>query len=105
MKKINKRQFVVDIINKELSIVNGPHFDSFDDLSKWANENKHWFLDYSFKTKEQFFELKKYFYEHFYDYKPKRTPKRDMYEIFNWFMFMYGLKYDFEYEYNELYDV
>ena len=104
VKKISDDQFYLDVVNKELEIAGGPQFDSWDELCHWSKLNKDWFCIWAFDSKEQFLEFKEYYYNHFYDWKPKRYTKRERNQWFSMFMFNYGLKTDFEYEYKELYD-
>lgn len=104
VKKISDEQFYLDVVNKELEIAGGPQFDSWNELCRWTQLNKEWFCIWAFDTKEQFLEFKRYYYNHFYDWKPKRYTKRDREQMFSGFIFIYGLKTNFEYKYEELYD-
>ena len=98
-KKISGDQFLLDVIQKELDIVGaGVHFDSAEELIEWGKQHPTWYKDYEFKTIEQFYEWREYFYEHFYEWKPKRVKKSEMEEHFRWFNFQYGLKYGFDYK-------
>jgi hypothetical protein len=97
-KKISDAQFLLDIIQKELDIVEaGVHFENIGELNAWGKEHPTWYKDYEFKTLEQFYEWREYFYEHFYDWQPKRTKKSAMKEYFRWYNLQYGLKYGFDY--------
>ena len=97
VKKISNKQFLLDCINKEHEIAGSKlHWDNFDDLEKYVNTHDFWYNDYSFTTAEQYKEMKEYFLEHFYDWKPKRYSIEDAKKEFSWFMFMYGLRYDFD---------
>jgi len=103
VKKISGKQFTFDVITKELDIVgSGLHFNDYEELFEWAKKHPKWFTEYEFKTKEQFYEWKKYFYDHFYDWQPKRVKKNELDREFAWFNLDYGLKYGFDYE--ELYE-
>ena len=98
-KKISDEQFCLDCINKEFEIIGSSlHWNTFKELSEWSKleENRHWYSDNAFTSEEQYLQWKNYFFEHFYDWKPKRHPRRDIEREFSWFSLMYGLKYDFE---------
>ena len=56
------------------------------------------YTDNVFATPEQWKQWKQYFMEHFYDWQPKRVPKREVEREFSWFNLSYGLKYDFDYK-------
>lgn len=78
VKKISADQFVFDCIKKQYELVGAEFkFKDLDEFAAWSNreENNHWFDEYTL-TKEQDEEFRKYFVEHYYDYKPKRTSKR-----------------------------
>lgn len=97
--KITEQQFVTDVINKELELAQtGLHFDTFEELSEWTKlpENEKWFDKYSFTTEEQYEEWKNYFYEHIYDWQPKKTPKYKIDKTFNWFNLDWGLRCNFD---------
>lgn len=105
VKKISGSQFLFDIIQKELDIVgSGLKFKDFNEFVEWARqpEHDHWFSDYEFANKEQFYEWKRYFYDHFYDWQPKRVKKKQLDREFAWVNLQYGLKYGFDYR--ELYE-
>ena len=98
-KKISGEQFALDCINKEFEIINNPlHWDTFEELAEWTKlpENKHWYSDNAFTKREQYDAWKKFFLEHFYDWKPKYMGKREAERQFSWFSLNYGFKYDFE---------
>lgn len=98
-KKISDEQFTLDCINKEFEIIGSPlHWDTFEDLCAWSKqpENKRWYVDNAFTSKEQYDQWKDYFMEHFYDWKPKYISKKRAYIEFSWFSLEYGFKYDFE---------
>lgn len=98
-KKISDEQFVLDCINKEFEIIGSDkHWDTFEELCKWSKleENKHWYSNNAFTSREQYEQWKAYFMEHFYDWKPKRVGKYKAEREFSWFSLQYGLKYDFE---------
>ena len=95
-KKISDKQFLLDVVNKELEIAGGPHFDDFDTLCQWSKDNRNWYADYSFKTVDEFLNWKEYFMNHFYDWKPKRYSRTHAEKEFAWINLQFGLKYDFD---------
>lgn len=98
-KKISDEQFVLDCINREFEIIKSDlHWDTFEELREWSKlpENKRWYSDNSFTSRQQYEEWKAYFMEHFYDWQPKRVSKSSAEREFSWFSLMYGLKYDFD---------
>lgn len=93
VKKINTDQFILDCINKQYEIIHSDiHFNTFDDLLDYAQNHPKWFNESEYKTPEQFKKWKDYFFEHFYDWKPKRYSKRIVENEFSWFNLQYGLK-------------
>ena len=97
--KISDKQFVLDCINKEFEIIGSNlHWDTFEELSAWSKleENKQWYSDHSFTSEDQYLQWKNYYLEHFYDWKPKRIPRREAERAFSWFSLEYGFAYDFE---------
>lgn len=103
VKKISGEQFLFDVIQKELDIVgSGLKFKDMDELIGWTKEHPEWYTDYEFTNKEQFYEWRQYFYDHFYDWQPKRVKKNQMEREFQWINLQYGLKYGFDYR--ELYE-
>jgi hypothetical protein len=97
VKKLTDTEFVKMIVDKELEIVGAPI--RYNDLINNKDKYPHWFQDYFFNV-EQYIEWKQFFYDHFYDWKPKRI--KDIDKHFSWFALQYGLKYDFSYEELEL---
>ena len=98
-KKISDMQFCLDCINKEFEIIGSSlHWETFDELCSWANlpENRHWFSDNAFTSREQYDQWKAYFMEHYYDWQPRHKSKRAVELEFSWFALQYGLRYDFE---------
>ena len=98
-KKITTDEFIKLIVDKELELVGAPI--RYDDLI--GNQEKYptWYQDYSFKL-DQYLEWKKFYFDHFYDWKPKRV--KDIQRYFSWHSLQYGLKYDFPYEVLQQYD-
>lgn len=97
VKKISDKQFALDVINKEFEIANsGLHFDTFEELSDYTKENIHWYQEFEFKTPEEYQQWKDYFFEHFYDWKPKYYSKKVIEQEFAWFNLCYGLKYGYD---------
>lgn len=94
VKKISIDEFIKLIVDKELEIANAPI--RYDDIIANQDKYPHWYQDYSFDTIEQYLEWKKFYYDHFYDWKPKRIKNIDRY--FSWHALAYGLKYNFPYE-------
>lgn len=100
-KKISGEQFALDCIKKEFEIIGKPKdWSTFKELCEWSKleENRKWFSDNEFETPEQYYEWKKYFMEHFYDWQPKRVSKAQAEREFSWFNLQYGLKYSFDYQ-------
>ena len=98
-KKISDEQFVLDCINKEFEIIGSDlHWDTFKELSEWSKEeqNRHWYSDNSFTSREQYEQWRNYFLGHFYDWQPKRVSKKTAEIEFSWFTLQYGFAYDFE---------
>ena len=96
-KKISDEQFCLDCINKEFEIIGSSHhWDTFAELEEWAKDNRHWFSDNAFTTREQYDQWKEYFLEHFYDWQPKRVSKKQAEREFSWFTLQYGFRYDFD---------
>lgn len=101
VKKISDAQFLFDIIQKELDIVgSGLKFNDLDEFTEWTKEPGHenWYIDYEFANKEQYYEWKQYFYDHFYDWQPKRINKKQLDDEFAWCDLCYGLKCDFDFK-------
>lgn len=97
VKKISGEQFALDCINKQWEIIGEPlHFDTWEDLVSYGKEHPKWFSESEYKTPEQFQQWKDYFFEHFYDWKPKHFSKRAIKREFLWFNLMYGLKYGYD---------
>lgn len=95
--KISVEQFVLDCINKEFEIIGSQlHWNTFPELVDWAKENKEWYSDNAFTTKEQFLEWKEYYLTHFYDWQPKRVSIREAKREFSWFSLDYGFRCDFD---------
>ena len=98
VKKISDEQFTLDCVNKELEIANtGLHFGTFEALVGYAKEHQHWYSDFEFKTPEEYQQWKNYFFEHFYDWKPKSYSKATIEREFRWFDLDYGLKWGYDY--------
>lgn len=93
VKKLSNTEFVKMIVDKELEIVGAPI--RYDDLINNQDKYPHWYQDYSFNV-DQYIEWKQFFYDHFYDWKPKRIKNID--EYFSWYSLQYGLKYNFSHE-------
>lgn len=98
VKKISAKQFLLDCINKEHEIAGSSlHWDTFEELQKYSDTHENWFNDHSFIDVSQYFKIKDYFLNHFYDWQPKRVSKKEAEKEFSWFMLQYGLRYDFDY--------
>lgn len=96
--KISDKQFLLDCINKEFEVIGSPeHFDTFEDLVSYAEEHPKWYSENKFIIPDQYLIWKKYYEEHFYDWKPKRISKRMMREQFAWFNLEYGFALGFDY--------
>lgn len=99
VKKLTDKEFVELIINKELEIAGADiRYKDIVALSKEEQDKERFFDKYSFKTEEQFNEWRDFFYEHFYDWQPKRITKRQMENEFSWFNLDWGLTCDFDRE-------
>ena len=68
-KKITTDEFIKLIVDKELELVGAPI--RYDDLIGNEEKYPHWYQDYSFKL-DEYLEWKKFYFDHFYDWKPKR---------------------------------
>jgi hypothetical protein len=95
MKKLTNSEFIELIVDKELEIANAP-VRYKDLIGARKDEFQHWYQDFCFDTVEQFLEWKQFFYDHFYDWQPKRVKNID--EQFSWINLQYGLKYNFPIE-------
>ena len=98
-KKISGEQFALDCIIKEFEIIGSDlRWDTFEELCKWSQipENRHWYSDNAFTSRQQYDEWKAYFMEHFYDWQPKRVSKSSAEREFSWFSLQYGFRYDFD---------
>lgn len=100
-KKITGEQFIEDIINFELKPY-GVNYDYVNseyntDVNDGVHEN--WYNKYVFHNYSEFFEWKKYFFEHYKDWRPMRDWRRTVVEReFNFCNFMWGLSYDFDWK-------
>ena len=108
VKKITTDQFIRDVIDFELK----PYGINFEYILNLPKEPKNkdeidpnieyqdkWFSRYKFKTFDEFNAFRKYFYEHWKDYSPKRKWTKDiLYRAFECFNLQYGLAtgYDFD---------
>ena len=108
VKKITTDQFIRDVIDFELK----PYGINFEYILNLPKESKNkdeidpnieyqdkWFSRYKFKTFDEFNAFRKYFYEHWKDYSPKRNWTKDiLYRAFECFNLQYGLAtgYDFD---------
>ena len=99
VKKLTDTEFVELIINKELELAGADV--RFKDLQAMTDEQQkeyEFFDKFSFKTLEDFLEWRQFFFDHFYDWQPKRTPKSAMKREFAWWNLQWGLRCDFPYE-------
>ena len=101
VKKITTDQFIRDVIDFELK----PYGINFEYILNLPKEPKNkdeidpnieyqdkWFSRYKFKTFDEFNAFRKYFYEHWKDYSPKRKWTKDiLYRSFEWFNLQYSL--------------
>lgn len=98
-KKLTDKEFVELIVNKELEIANADiRYKDIISLSADEQEKLEFWSKYTFKTVEQFIEWKNFFFEHVYDWLPKRTSKSIIENEFGWFNLNWGLSCDFPYE-------
>lgn len=96
-KKISDEEFLFDVINKGFEIAGAPtHWNSFDELVEYSKDHKRWYIEAVFTSVEQYNQWKEYFYNHFYDWKPKRYSKRDIKREFSWISLQYGPKFEFD---------
>lgn len=100
VKKIKAEQFVLNCINKMFEIVGSElQWYSFEKLSLWnqelADKGQRFFELYSMSL-EQYLEFRDYFFEHYYDWRPKRVSHCEVEKEFSIFMFQYGFPYDFK---------
>ena len=108
VKKITTDQFIRDVIDFELKpyginfeyILNLPKKpENEDDIDPNVEYQDKWYVRYKFNNFNEFNEFRKYFYEHWKDYAPKRKWTKDiLYREFEWFNLQYGLDtgYDFD---------
>ena len=101
VKKITEREFIKLIVDKELEVAGVPYgFDDIiEDLMLPKEQQKigeKWFDKYEFGTPEKYIEWKNFVYDHFYDWKPKHTPRKFLNQWFSEFRLNWGLKYGFD---------
>lgn len=97
VKKISDKQFIFDVVKKGFEIAGAPiNWSSWDELVEYSKEHKQWYTEAVFTTVKQYNQWKSYFYEHFYDWKPKRYSKKSIQREFSWFSLMYGPKFEFD---------
>lgn len=97
VKKLTDDEFVELIIDKELEIANADiRAKDIKALSKEEQDKLKWWEKYEFKTVEEFLEWRNFFYDHFYDWQPKRVGKYDMKREFSWFNLCWGLQCTFD---------
>lgn len=93
IKKLTDEEFVELMVNKAFEIIKEDI--TYSDLICDKEKYKNWFSDYSFNI-PQYLEWKKFFFDNFYKWKPKRIKPIDSW--FSAFSMQYGLKYDFSYK-------
>ena len=99
VKKLTDKEFLELVIDKELEIAGADiRFKDLDAMTKEQQEEYEFFSRFSFNTLEEFLEWRQFFYDHFYDWQPKRVNKKAMEREFAWFNLQWGLKLDFPYE-------
>lgn len=96
VKKISSTQFLLDCINKEYEIVDAPlRFNTYEELLKYTEDHKAWYTEFSFTSDDQYNAWKSYFYDHYYDWRPKKVSKTCMKHDFGVFDLYYGFKQDY----------
>lgn len=98
VKKISTKQFTLDVINKARELAGASIFDSMDVLKTYAELHPQWFEEISFTSVDQYNAWRDYFYNHFYDWQPKRISKILMKKEFDSFSLNYGPRYKFDYK-------
>lgn len=99
VKKLTDNEFIELIVDKELEIAGADvRYKDIIKMSKEEQEEFRFFEKYSFKTPEQFIEWKNFFFEHIYDWLPKRTSLNQIKKEFAWFNLSWGLVFDFDYK-------
>ena len=99
IKKITTDQFIRDVIDFELKSY-GINFDYILNLPKKPKDDKDvdpnveyqdwWYSRYKFNNFDEFNEFRRYFYEHWKDYAPKRDWKKCIVDReFEWFNLQY----------------
>lgn len=102
-KKLTDDEFLEMIIDKELEIAQADiRYKDIMAMPEKERREFRFYDKYSFKTLEQFIEWQNFFFDHFYDWKPKRVKERRKKDYFNYLNLDLGLRYDFPLE--ELYD-
>ena len=107
-KKISDEQFVKDNIDFMLKPY-GIGYDYINNLPKKPKDKNEvdpnveyqddWYMRYKFHSIDEHRAWRKYFYEHWKDWKPQRCwRKYDVYRTFEWFNLQWGLATDYEYE-------
>lgn len=97
-KKLTDKEFVELIINKELEIAGADvRFKDLKSMTKEQEEEYKFFNRFSFNNLEEFLEWRQFFYDHFYEWQPKRVNKKEMEREFSWFNLQWGLKLNFPY--------
>ena len=97
-KKLTDKEFVELIIDKELEIAGADvRFKDLKSMTKEQEEEYKFFNRFSFNNLEEFLEWRQFFYDHFYEWQPKRVNKKEMEREFSWFNLQWGLKLNFPY--------
>ena len=95
-KKITEEEFLEMLINKELEIAEAPiRYKDIKAMPKEEQREFEFFTRYTFKTKEQYEEWEKFFYDHVYDWLPKSVSKGRIKNEFGWINLNWGLKQDY----------
>ena len=98
-KKLTDKEFAKMVIDKELEIAGADmRYDDIVKLTKEEQEKLRFWEKYTFKTVDQYIEWRNFFFEHVYDWLPKRTSKETIKKEFSWFNLSWGLACDFPYE-------
>lgn len=88
VKKLTDKEFWVLVFNEAFRLV-GAELDAEEIFNKSKEAQGNWYEQYQF-TEEQHEEWKQFFYDHFYEWQPKRVSKRQMKDEFGWWDLSWG---------------
>ena len=106
-KKLTDEEFIRNIINKQLEpykltyddLKNLPHKPNNSDKDDKTVYYEDWFQKCEFKSFDEFISWKKYYYEQYKLWQPKRKWRRhDVERCFDWHNLSFGLKYGYDFD-------